>query len=83
MNQREQVAVDWVTVRYTHLHKNRKGRERGYMGNQWRGEGKGLWSEGPAGSRPGQVRLPAHAGSSLVDFLYPEDGGDTFLWNVG
>jgi hypothetical protein len=25
----------------------------------------------------------AHAGSSLVDFLYPEDGGDTFLRNVG
>jgi hypothetical protein len=28
-------------------------------------------------------QLPAHAGSLLVDFLYPEDGGDTFLWNVG
>jgi hypothetical protein len=29
------------------------------------------------------LQLPAHAGSSLVDFLYPEDGGDTFLRNVG
>jgi hypothetical protein len=29
------------------------------------------------------VRLPPHAGSSLVYFLYPEDGGDTFLRNVG
>jgi hypothetical protein len=28
-------------------------------------------------------QLPAHAGSSLVDFLYLEDGGDTFLRNVG
>jgi hypothetical protein len=27
MNQRERVAVDWVTVRYTQLYKNRKGRE--------------------------------------------------------
>jgi hypothetical protein len=26
---------------------------------------------------------PTHAGSSLADFLYPEDGGDTFLRNVG
>jgi hypothetical protein len=24
-----------------------------------------------------------NAGSSLVDFLYPEDGGDTFLRDVG
>jgi hypothetical protein len=49
-----------VTFRYTQLYKNRKGREGkgregGYMGNQWRDEGKGLSSEGPAGSRPGQV----------------------------
>jgi hypothetical protein len=44
LNQREQVAVDWVTVR---------------------------------------VYLPAHVGSSFVDFLYPEDGGDLFLRNVG
>jgi hypothetical protein len=29
------------------------------------------------------LQLPAHAGSSLMDFLYPEDGGDTFLQNVG
>jgi hypothetical protein len=28
------------------------------------------------------LHLPAHAGSSLVDFLYPEDGSDTFLRNV-
>jgi hypothetical protein len=28
------------------------------------------------------LQLPAHAGSSLVDFFYPEDGGDTFLRNV-
>jgi hypothetical protein len=28
-------------------------------------------------------QLHAHAGSSLVDFLYPEYGGDTFLRNVG
>jgi hypothetical protein len=24
-----------------------------------------------------------HAGSTLTDFLYPEDGGDTFLRDVG
>jgi hypothetical protein len=30
-----------------------------------------------------RLQIPAHAGSSLVDFLYPEDGGDTFLRNVG
>jgi hypothetical protein len=24
-----------------------------------------------------------HAGSSLADFSYPEDGGDKFPWNVG
>jgi hypothetical protein len=30
-----------------------------------------------------ELQLPAHAGSSLVDFLYPEDGGDTFRRNVG
>jgi hypothetical protein len=30
-----------------------------------------------------EEQLPAHAGSSLVDFLYPEDRGDTFLRNVG
>jgi hypothetical protein len=29
------------------------------------------------------LQLPAHAGSSLVDFLYTEDEGDTFLRNVG
>jgi hypothetical protein len=29
------------------------------------------------------LQLPAYAGSSLVDFLYPEDGGDTFLRNAG
>jgi hypothetical protein len=33
--------------------------------------------------RPADIFLPAHAGSSLVDLLYPEDGGDTFLRNVG
>jgi hypothetical protein len=27
MNQREQTAVDWVTVRYTQLYKNRRGRD--------------------------------------------------------
>jgi hypothetical protein len=26
---------------------------------------------------------PAHAGFSLAEFFYPEDGGDTFLRNVG
>jgi hypothetical protein len=30
-----------------------------------------------------RLQLPAHAGSSLVNFLYPEDGGDTYLRNVG
>jgi hypothetical protein len=30
-----------------------------------------------------KLQPPVHAGSSLVDLLYPEDGGDTFLWNVG
>jgi hypothetical protein len=30
----------------------------------------------------GSIELPAHAGSSLVDFLYPKDGGDTFFRNV-
>jgi hypothetical protein len=32
-----------------------------------------------------QLSAPAHAGSSLADFffLYPKDGGDTFLRNVG
>jgi hypothetical protein len=29
------------------------------------------------------LQLPIHSGSSLVDFLYPEDGGDSFLRNVG
>jgi hypothetical protein len=29
------------------------------------------------------VELRAHAGSSHVDFLYPEDGSNTFLRNVG
>jgi hypothetical protein len=32
------------------------------------------------------LQPPAHAGSSLADFsffFYPEDGGDTFLRNVG
>jgi hypothetical protein len=29
------------------------------------------------------LQLPAHAGSSFVDFFYPEDGGDTFLRNLG
>jgi hypothetical protein len=24
-----------------------------------------------------------HAGSSLMDFFYPEDGGRTFLQNIG
>jgi hypothetical protein len=28
------------------------------------------------------VSVERHAGSSLVDLLYPEDGGDTFLRNV-
>jgi hypothetical protein len=26
-----------------------------------------------------KLQPPVHAGSSLVDLLYPEDGGDTFL----
>jgi hypothetical protein len=30
-----------------------------------------------------EEQLPAHAGSLLLDFLYPEDGGDTFFRNVG
>jgi hypothetical protein len=30
-----------------------------------------------------RLQTPAHAGSSLANFLYPEDGGDTFLRNVG
>jgi hypothetical protein len=30
-----------------------------------------------------RLQLPTHACSSLVDFLYSEDGGDTFLRNVG
>jgi hypothetical protein len=30
-----------------------------------------------------RLQPPAHAGSSLADFLYPEDGGDTFLRNIG
>jgi hypothetical protein len=30
-----------------------------------------------------RLQVPAHAGSSLVDFLYPEDGGDTFIRNIG
>jgi hypothetical protein len=29
------------------------------------------------------LQPPAHAGSSLMDFFYPEDGSDTLLWNVG
>jgi hypothetical protein len=29
------------------------------------------------------LQLSVHAGSSLVDCFYPEDGGDTFLRNVG
>jgi hypothetical protein len=29
------------------------------------------------------LQLSAHSDSSLMDFLYPEDGGDTFLRNVG
>jgi hypothetical protein len=36
MNQREQVTLDWVSVRYTKLCKNRKGMERGHMGNQYK-----------------------------------------------
>jgi hypothetical protein len=28
------------------------------------------------------LQLSAHAGLSLVDFFYPEDGGDMFLRNV-
>jgi hypothetical protein len=28
-------------------------------------------------------QLPAHVGSSVVDFIYREDGDDTFLRNVG
>jgi hypothetical protein len=34
-------------------------------------------------SEEGIVSIFTHAGSSLVDFLYPKDGGDTFLPNVG
>jgi hypothetical protein len=34
MNQREQVDVEWVPVKDTQLYKNRKGRERGRMGNR-------------------------------------------------
>jgi hypothetical protein len=40
MNQCEKVAVGWVTIRYTQLYKNRKERERGYLGDHWRGERK-------------------------------------------
>jgi hypothetical protein len=29
------------------------------------------------------LQPPAHTGSSLANFLYPEDGGDAFLRNVG
>jgi hypothetical protein len=29
-----------------------------------------------------RLQLPAHDGLSFVDFLYPEDGGDTFFLNV-
>jgi hypothetical protein len=29
------------------------------------------------------LQLLAQAGSSLLDFLYPENGGETFLRNVG
>jgi hypothetical protein len=29
------------------------------------------------------LQLPAHAGLSHMDFLYPDDGGDTFLRNIG
>jgi hypothetical protein len=52
----EAIHERWTSVnsfrlsdrRYTQLYKNKKGREGGYLGNQWRGGGKGLWSEGPA-----------------------------------
>jgi hypothetical protein len=30
-----------------------------------------------------ELQPPAHADSSLADFLSPEDGGDMFLRNVG
>jgi hypothetical protein len=30
-----------------------------------------------------RLQPPAHAGSSLADFLYPEDGGGKFRRNVG
>jgi hypothetical protein len=29
------------------------------------------------------MAAPAHVDSSLADFFYPEDGGDTLLRNVG
>jgi hypothetical protein len=29
------------------------------------------------------VQPPAHSDSSLSRFFYPEDGGDTFLRNIG
>jgi hypothetical protein len=53
MNQREQIALDWVTVRYTQLYKNRKGRETsgeergrvcGVSGQQEAGQGR-YWRE--------------------------------------
>jgi hypothetical protein len=39
-----------------------------------------FWDVVPCSS---SLQLPAHAGSSLVDFLYSVGGGDTFLRNVG
>jgi hypothetical protein len=29
------------------------------------------------------LQPPAHVGSSVAEFFYPEDGGDTFIRNVG
>jgi hypothetical protein len=40
-------------------------------------------NDDPAWAGSCSLELPVHAGSSLVNFFYPEDGGDTFLRNVG
>jgi hypothetical protein len=39
--------------------------------------------ENSASEEPAEQLAAAHAGSSLADFFYAEDGGDTFLRNVG
>jgi hypothetical protein len=50
-------------------------------------QGRNIRERGTRVSRWLQTELslhpPANAGSSLADIFYPEDGGDTFLRNVG